>query len=210
MTSLKWCPRAILLQPSSRAKRYRPPAHPGAQVAGVFFGVIGHVEDVGFKKADRDAQKVRVFFYLPAVFRAVARIHDHVFAFEGHLGHPEQHLEELGHQHGILAAGDADADPVMGCDQAVFFDGGHKGRPQFLPVFFDDRALDRFAPVQFPRHGQPPYSGSPRSAVRSRTTREARIYPAAGGTKETLAGTCFPFGAASPSSSRGTRGVSAE
>ena len=61
-------------------------------------------------------------------------------------------LHELCHQHGVLAAGDADGDPVPGADQLVSFYGVDKGSPQGLAEFCDNAALNEL--TGFPFTGQ--------------------------------------------------------
>ena len=54
-----------------------------------------------------------------------------------------QLLQELGHKHRILAAGDADGDLVPGLYQLIPLDGHDEGRPKLLAeFFFDNAALD--------------------------------------------------------------------
>ena len=61
-------------------------------------------------------------------------------------------LHQLGQHHGVLAAGDADGDPVPGDDQLIPLDGSNKGVPQLLPVFFDETALRSLLWRQFTGH----------------------------------------------------------
>ena len=54
---------------------------------------------------------------------------------------PLQFLHEFGHEHGVLAAGDAHGDAVALLNQVVVLDGVDEGAPQLFAVLFDDAAL---------------------------------------------------------------------
>ena len=47
-----------------------------------------------------------------------------------------EHLDELRHEHGILATGNADGDFVAFFDEFVVFDGGNERRPEPFAVCF--------------------------------------------------------------------------
>ena len=52
-------------------------------------------------------QQRRVALDLLPVDGVVAWVHDEIDDFERHVAVPLQQLQELGHEHGVLAAGDA-------------------------------------------------------------------------------------------------------
>ena len=79
---------------------------------------------------------------LLAVDFIIAGVHDEVDELKRNLAVALQFLQELGHKHRILAAGDADGNLVPGLDQLVPFDGHDEGRPKLLAEFFDNAALD--------------------------------------------------------------------
>ena len=132
------------------------PAHPGAEIAGVLFRAVGHAKHIALKNGDGDAQQLGIVQELLPVFGVIARIHHQKAQLEGDLAVGPQLLHELGQQHGILSAGDADGDPVAGLDQPILLDSENEGVPELLPVFFDDAALDALTGVQFPFHSVAP------------------------------------------------------
>ena len=117
-------------------------AHAGAEVAGRFFAVIGNIKNVGFKYRDGDMQQGGVALDFLAVDLVVAGVHHQIDQLERHFAVALQLLQQLGHQHGILAAGNADGNLVPRLDQLVPLDGNDEGRPQLLTELFDDAALD--------------------------------------------------------------------
>ena len=117
-------------------------AHAGAEVAGRFFTVIGNIKNVGFKYCDGDMQQGGVALDLLAVDLVVAGVHHQIDQLERHFAVALQLLQQLGHQHGILAAGNADGNLVPCLDQLVPLDGNDEGRPQLLAELFDDASLD--------------------------------------------------------------------
>ena len=130
------------------------PAHTGAEVAGVLFGLVCHIKDVGFKHRDGDVHQGGVALDLLAVDLVIAGVHHKKLQLIGYLAVALQFLHQLCHQHGILAARNADGNFVPRLDQLVPFDRHNKGRPQLLAVFFDDAALDFLTCVHLAFHGQ--------------------------------------------------------
>ena len=130
------------------------PPHTGAEVAGVLFGLVGHIKNVGFKHRDGDVHQGGVSLDLLAVDLVVAGVHHKELQLIGNLAVALQFLHQLCHQHGILAARNADGDFVPRLDQFVPFDRHNKGRPQLLAIFFDDAALDFLTFVHLAFHGQ--------------------------------------------------------
>ena len=118
-------------------------AHPGAEVAGVFVGVVGYGKDVALENGHRDVQQLGVGLDLLAIDLVVAGVHDQKYQFKGHIAVALQLLHELGHQHGVLAAGNAHGNAVTGLHQLVALDRHDEGGPQLLAVFFDDAAFDQ-------------------------------------------------------------------
>ncbi len=77
-----------------------------------------------------------------AVDLVVAGVHNEENYLERHLIVPLEQLHQ-GHQHGILAAGDAHGDPVARLDELILPDGQRERVPDGLAEFFDDTALDQ-------------------------------------------------------------------
>ena len=113
-------------------------AHPGAQVAGILFFVVDDIENIRFKNGDGNAQKPGVVLDHLAVGLVVAGIHDQKFQLKGKLVVPVKLLKQLGHEHGILAAGNAYGDAVAGLDQIIGADGfGKLGKKPLVPRLAD-------------------------------------------------------------------------
>ena len=119
-----------------------PPPHFGAQIARGFFGLVRHCENVGFKHRDRNIHQRRVAFDLLTVLRIVSGVHHQKHQRKGEFAEPLQQLQQLGHQHRILAARNAHRDLVAGRNQLVSFDGTDKRIPQHLAVFFHNTAFN--------------------------------------------------------------------
>ena len=117
-------------------------AHAGAEVARRLITVVGDIKDVRLKYCDGNVQQRGVALDLLAVDFIIAGVHDEVDELKRNLAVALQFLQELGHKHRILAAGDADGDLVPGLDQLVPLDGHDEGRPKLLAEFFDNAALD--------------------------------------------------------------------
>ena len=129
------------------------PAHPGAEVAGVLLHLDGDVEDVAVEDGDRDAQQGGVGLDQRPVGRVVARVHHQEFQRKGMVRVALELLHQLGQDHGVLAAGDADRDAVLRLHQLIALDGGDEGVPELLAVFFDETALGDLLGCQFTGHG---------------------------------------------------------
>ena len=117
-------------------------AHTGAEVAGRLITVVGDIKDVRLKYCDGNVQQRGVALDLLAVDFIIAGVHDEVDELKRNLAVALQFLQELGHKHRILAAGDADGNLVPGLDQLIPLDGHDEGRPKLLAEFFDNAALD--------------------------------------------------------------------
>ncbi len=118
-------------------------AHPGAEVTGVFVGVVGYGKDVALKNRYRDVQQFGIALDLLAVDLVIAGVHDQKYQFKGHIAVALQLLHELRHKHGILAAGNAYGNAVAGLHQFVALYRHDEGCPQLFAVFFDDAAFDQ-------------------------------------------------------------------
>ena len=115
-----------------------PPAHPGAQVAGVLFFLVDDIENIRLKDGDGNAQKPGVVLDHLAVGLVVPGVHDQKFQLEGEFVVPVKLLKQLGHEHGVLAAGNTHGDTVAGLDQIVGADGlGKFGEKPLVPRFAD-------------------------------------------------------------------------
>ena len=118
-------------------------AHARTQVARVFLAVVGNRENIGLEHGDRDMQQCGVALNFIAVDLVVAGVHDEENHLERHLAVPLEQLHQLGHQHGILAAGDAHGNLVARLDQLILSNRQCKRVPDGLAEFFDDTALDQ-------------------------------------------------------------------
>ena len=98
--------------------------------------MIHRIEDVRFEYADGDIQLFGVFLDHLPVGGAVAGIHHEKLKLEGHPAVAVQLLKELGHQHGILAAGNAHGDAVAALHQLVIAHGLREIAPQLFAELF--------------------------------------------------------------------------
>ena len=122
------------------------PAHAGAQIAGRLFHVKHGVENIRLEKGQGNAQKGCVVLDGLAVRRRIARIHAQVQDLEGELVAPLQLLEQLGQQHGILAAGNTHGNLVAGLDHVIIADGLDELVENLMLVFGAQGRLDVFSP----------------------------------------------------------------
>ena len=117
------------------------PAHPGAEVAGVFVHLDRHVEDVALEQRQGDAQPSGVLFQHTAVGRVVARVHSQERQLEGTVRVLLELLHQLGQDEGVLPAGDADGDMVPRGDQLIALHSGDERIPQGFAVSLNEAAL---------------------------------------------------------------------
>ena len=128
------------------------PAHARAEIAWRLLDAARDIENVRLEDRDRDMQQRCVALDLLPVDGVVARIHDEVDDLERHVAVPLQQLQELGHEHGVLAAGDAHRDPVAGGDEVILLDGGDERRPEPLVIGLLDAALDQLIGFELSAH----------------------------------------------------------
>ena len=128
------------------------PAHPGAEVTGGLLAGIGDLEDIRLEYGDRDLQQPGVGLDLTAVALIVAGIHHQEHQLKGVGTVALEHLHQLGHQHGVLAAGDAHGDLVPGLDQLIVLHRIGELVPDGLAVFFQQALLDLLAGRQYATH----------------------------------------------------------
>ena len=128
-------------------------AHPGAEIAGVFVGVVGHREDVALEDGHRDVEQLGVGLDLLAVDLVVAGVHYQENQLKGDIAVLLQLLHQLGHQHGVLAARDADGDLIICLDELIALDGDNERGPELFAVLFDDASFDQLVRFQFAFHG---------------------------------------------------------
>ena len=88
-------------------------------------------------------QQCGVALNFMAVDLVVAGVHDEEHHLKRHLAVPLEQLHQLGHQHGILAAGDAHGNLVARLNQLILSNRQCKRIPDGLTEFFDDTALDQ-------------------------------------------------------------------
>ena len=127
-------------------------AHARAEVARRLLDAARDIENIRLKDRDRDVQQRCVALNLLPVDGVVAGVHDEINDLERHVAMPLQQLQELGHEHGVLAAGDAHRDPVAGGNEFVLLDGGDERRPEHLVEFFLDAALDQLIGFELSAH----------------------------------------------------------
>ncbi len=129
-----------------------PPPHLRAEVARRFLLLVRNVENVRLENGDRNVEKLRVRFDLLPVDRVVAGIHHEIHEVERDFAVPLQHLHELRHQHGVLAAGDADCYLVPRFDELIPLHRRDKGIPDLLPEFFGNAPLNELIGFEFSFH----------------------------------------------------------
>ena len=135
-----------------------PPAHPGAEVAGIFVHLDGDVEDVAVKNGDGNAQRPGVLLNQRPVLRVVAGVHHQEGQLKGLVGALLQLLHQLCQHHGVLSAGNADGNTVSRRNQLIPLYSGDKGVPKLFAVGLDETALGNLLRGQFTGHGYLRYS----------------------------------------------------
>ena len=116
--------------------------HPGAQIAGRIFYMIDRLKNIGSKDRQRNVQTLCIVLDQLPVFRLVARIHDQKSDVKRKFVMPLQLLKKFCHQHRILAAGDADCNPVALLHEVIRADRLCKPAPQILAVSLPQILLD--------------------------------------------------------------------
>ena len=116
--------------------------HPGTEIAGVLFGVVGNGKDVALEDGHRNVQQLGIGLDLLTVDLIVAGVHHQKDQLKGNIAVLLQFLHQLCHQHGVFAARDANGDLVSLLYQLVALYRHDKGGPQLLSVFLDDTAFD--------------------------------------------------------------------
>ena len=127
-------------------------AHPRAEVARRLPGGTRDLENVRGENRDRDVQQRRIVFDLLPVGGVVAGVHDKIDDLERHVAVALQQLQELCHEHGVLAAGDARGDAVAGRDEVILLDGRDERRPEPLVIGLLDAALDLLIGFELSAH----------------------------------------------------------
>ena len=102
ITSSKWWPSAILLQPAPARSGKGSRGACGRTGNTAIARRGGGLEEPVFHHGDRQAQQRGVPLNLRAVLRAVARIHHEIDELEGPIREPLQQLHALCQQHGVL------------------------------------------------------------------------------------------------------------
>ena len=94
-------------------------SHARAKVAGRLFNVVDGVENIAFEYRYRHVEQLGVAFDLCSVFAVVARIHHHKDELEREFVVAFQLLKQLCHEHGILAARNADGNFVIRLNKLI-------------------------------------------------------------------------------------------
>ena len=97
----------------------KPPAHPRTEIAGIFPDVHHHIKNIGLEDGYGNAKKRCIFLNSPAVPRVISRIHHQKYQFKRKFSMTRKLLQKLRHQHGILAARNADRNPVPFLNQII-------------------------------------------------------------------------------------------
>ena len=121
-------------------------AHAGAQVARRLFHVKHGIKNGCFEEGEGHVQQGGVVFEGPAVRGGVAGVHAQEDEPEGDLVAPLQLLEQLGQEHGGLAAGNAHGNLVARVDHVIVADGLDELVENLMLVFRAQGRLDVFEP----------------------------------------------------------------
>ncbi len=100
-----------------------PPTHPGTQVAGILFFPVHNIENIRFKDGDGDAKNLGVMLNHLTIGSVIPGIHHQKDQLKGKLPMTLQFLKQLGHEHGILAAGNAYGNAITFLHQIIGADG---------------------------------------------------------------------------------------
>ena len=117
-------------------------AHAGTDIARGLRDVVDGVEDIRFEDRERDAEEIRVPLDDLAVRLVVARVHAEEHELERDLIMALQLLEELRHEHRVLAAGDAHRNAVARLDELIIADGLHEHAEEVPLELLAERLLD--------------------------------------------------------------------
>ena len=104
--------------------------------------MIDRVKNIGLKYFDRNVQSARILFDHLSVCRAVSRIHHQEFHLKIEFIVAFQLLKQFCHQHGILAAGDADRNSVAFFHKLILSDSLRESAPDIFPEFFSQTLFD--------------------------------------------------------------------
>ena len=107
-------------------------AHARTQIARRFFNVHNGIKNVRRKRCQRNAEGTGVFFKQRAVLVRVPGIHGQKNKFKRELAVTLHLLKELGHQHGVLAAGNTYGNLVVRLQQFISNDRFGKGSPKLI------------------------------------------------------------------------------
>ena len=107
-------------------------AHAGAQIAGGLFDGVDGVKDIGAADLDGNTEQLRVFFDELSVLCQIPGIHAQKDQGKRKLVVALEFLKEFGHQHGVLAAGNTDRDPVALLHELILYDSLFKAADQIM------------------------------------------------------------------------------
>ena len=127
-------------------------AHPGAEIAGVLVGVVGHREDVALEDGHRDVEQLGVGLDLLAVYLVVTGVHHQKDQLERHIAVALKLLHQLCHQHRILSARNTDGDLISLVYQLIPLYRLDKGSPDLLAEFFNNASFYILVRLQFSCH----------------------------------------------------------
>ncbi len=117
-------------------------AHLGTEVARRLLHMEDRLEDVRREERQRHMEELRILLDDAAVHLVVAGIHAEKDELERELVVALELLEELRHEHRVLAARDADGDLVAGAHEVEFADGFDELRGNLMLELLAQRALN--------------------------------------------------------------------
>ena len=106
--------------------------HSCTKITWRFFDIVHCLKNLRFKNSNRHPHDPCIIFNELSINLTVTRIHDKENKLKWKLIVPLQFLEQLRHQHRVLAAGNADRNLVSGLNQIIGIDGLGKFAEQCL------------------------------------------------------------------------------
>ena len=128
------------------------PAHPGAEITGIFLRADSNIENIAVKNRNGNPQQRGIIFNEISVFRLVAGVHDHKHQLKGTICVTLKLLHQLCQHNRILAAGNAHGDFIAGRHQLIPLYRSDKRIPNRFSIGFNETALCNLLRCQFPGH----------------------------------------------------------